>query len=194
MPLVAHYRSGSGGRGAGDRSGSGRQYLVRRGRRQRGWPDNPDRLHQPPHHSDGDHKAIPHTDGLSGPRGITLGPDGAIWFTEHAKVKLGRISSDGSIVEYAYPHAGAHPENIVAGPDGNLWFSQGGPAAGIARITPSGDIAQFPVSGAATDPTGPSDVVAAGPDKIQRHFGVPAAEHLTSRDRVQGALLRRTRS
>ena len=83
-----------------------------------------------------------------------MGPDGAIWFTEYARVKIGRISVDGSIVEYAYPHAGAHPENIVAGPDGNLWFSQGGPAAGIARITPAGHITQFVMPTAMSAPQG----------------------------------------
>ena len=39
----------------------------------------------------------------SGPYGITVGHDGAIWFTENGGNRIGRISLDGKITEYAVP-------------------------------------------------------------------------------------------
>ena len=34
---------------------------------------------------------------VAGPQGITLGPDGAIWFTNEKGASIGRITSDGTI-------------------------------------------------------------------------------------------------
>lgn len=57
--------------------------------------------------------------------GITLGPDGNVWFVEHSHV--GKITTAGAITEYTIP---SHAQNltyyggITTGPDGNLWFSE----------------------------------------------------------------------
>lgn len=82
----------------------------------------------------------------SGPYGMTAGPDGALWFTELAQSRIGRISPDGSIQEMAIPSAGAAPVGITTGPDGALWFAEGG-AHQIGRITIAGAISEYPVSG-----------------------------------------------
>src|SRR6266566_3707810 len=57
----------------------------------------------------------------SSPAGITVGPDGDLWFAEAAG-KIGRITPAGSITEFAIPTANSEPFGITAGPDGNLWF------------------------------------------------------------------------
>ena len=43
----------------------------------------------------------------SGPYGITVGPDGALWFTENAGNRIGRISTNGEITEYIVPTSDA---------------------------------------------------------------------------------------
>jgi streptogramin lyase len=53
-------------------------------------------------------------------------------------------SSFGQITLYS-PHGLSNPTSIVAGPDGNLWFVDQGTTPAIGRITPSGQITEFPV-------------------------------------------------
>jgi virginiamycin B lyase len=60
----------------------------------------------------------------SGPQGITVGPDGAIYFTEAYSSRVGRITTAGAIQEYATPTPSSRPIGIAAGPDGALWFTQ----------------------------------------------------------------------
>src|SRR5213083_803391 len=57
-------------------------------------------------------------------KGITSGPDGALWLTETGANKIGTITTHGAITEYPVPSSG--PEDIAAGPDGNLWFTEYG--------------------------------------------------------------------
>jgi len=97
----------------------------------------------------------------SGPRGITAGPDGNLWFTEYDSSKIGRISTTGVVTEFALPEPWSFPTGIAAGSDGNLWFVeyQSHCTAGdlcafasgnmgnqaIGRITPAGIITEFPL-------------------------------------------------
>jgi virginiamycin B lyase len=72
-------------------------------------------------------------------RGITAGPDGALWFTEFTGNKIGRIPTNvgasTDIREFSIPTANSGAIAIVAGSDGNLWFVEpGGPK--VARISP----------------------------------------------------------
>src|SRR5437016_2052973 len=76
----------------------------------------------------------PLSTGSASPFGITLGPDGALWFTELDTNKIGRITMAGSVTEYALPTANSGPYKITAGPDGALWFTEGA-ANKIGRIT-----------------------------------------------------------
>jgi streptogramin lyase len=69
----------------------------------------------------------------SGPNGITLGPDGNLWFVETAGNRIGRITPAGKIKEYSLPRSGSNPENIAAGSDDNLWFTESSGNA-IGRI------------------------------------------------------------
>jgi uncharacterized delta-60 repeat protein len=95
--------------------------------------------------------AIPSPDSL--PTGITLGPDGNLWFTEPGAFKIGKITPLGTVTEFSTPPARA----ITSGPDGNLWFTM---TDFIGKITPEGAASTFeiPTSGA-----NPIDITA-GPD------------------------------
>jgi streptogramin lyase len=95
----------------------------------------------------------------AGPRDITSGPDGALWFTEFNADQIGRITDTGTVSEYPIPTAGAEPLDIVAGPDGNLWFTEF-EANQIGRITPSGVVTEFPIP---TGDSGPAGITM-GPD------------------------------
>src|SRR5260370_3170122 len=84
---------------------------------------------------------IPTTDSV--PTGITAGPDGALWFSEEFKNKIGRITTDGVITEYPIPTPHSNPRDITTGPDGALlfieqyWFSNHIPRPHTpARINP----------------------------------------------------------
>lgn len=81
-----------------------------------------------------------HPAGGTLPRGITAGPDGAMWFTESGADQIGRIGPDGTITEYPLPpkeHVfNAVPDGLVAGPDDALWFTET-LAGRIGRIDPA---------------------------------------------------------
>jgi streptogramin lyase len=80
----------------------------------------------------------------SAPNGVTVGPDGNIWFTEAFASKIGWVNrSSGLVTEMQLP-PGRDPRGITAGPDGNLWFAIGNTNA-IGRMTPAGGYAEFPV-------------------------------------------------
>src|SRR6266851_4595536 len=86
-------------------------------------------------------------DCASGPQGITIGPDGALWFTDSAD-KIGRITTQGRVTEFALPKFVSYPERfpaqIIAGPDGALWFTETGDQ--IGRITLQGKVTEFALS------------------------------------------------
>lgn len=80
------------------------------------------------------------------PRGIAWGPDGNVWYLDDANY-VGRMTPDGSSVNlFAIPTADSSPRGIAAGPDGNLWFTEFN-AKQIGRVTPNGEIAEFPTPG-----------------------------------------------
>ncbi len=72
----------------------------------------------------------------SQPLEIAPGP-GGMWFTERGANRIGWITPDGTISEFA---AGRLPSGIVGGPDGNLWFTSLGR---VSRITTSGVVTEF---------------------------------------------------
>lgn len=63
----------------------------------------------------------------SQPTGITVGPDGALWFTEENGHKIARITTDGQITEFPISNPSA-PGEITAGPPGDrsVWFTEFG--------------------------------------------------------------------
>lgn len=58
----------------------------------------------------------------SRPSAITLGPDGALWFTEFGG-KIGRITTRGDITEFPIK-GGSILHSITTGSDGALWFTE----------------------------------------------------------------------
>jgi streptogramin lyase len=88
------------------------------------------------------------------PEGITVGPNGNLWFTENFSNAIGEITTSGQ--EKVFPLSTANgypgPTGITTGPDGNLWFTESGTSQ-IARITPSGQVTQYPTPTPGSDPT-----------------------------------------
>lgn len=89
---------------------------------------------------------------------IATGPDGAFWFTENSVTPnaIGRVTMSGSVIEY--PTDG-YPDDIAGGPDGNVWFVEYDGDA-IGKITPQGNITQFPLPAPDSRPDG----IVGGPD------------------------------
>src|SRR5262249_16332819 len=69
--------------------------------------------------------------------GLTIGPDGNIWFTEFQYEGQGNIfepfahcapirrpTPPGTLTQFAIPGYYSIPQVIIAGPDGNLWFTE----------------------------------------------------------------------
>ena len=89
---------------------------------------------------------------------IVTGPDGALWFTEGAKI--GRITTAGSLTEYPIPpDSSGSILSITAGPDGALWYVETFNNK-IARITTAGVVTEYAVPTSDTNPWG----IASGPD------------------------------
>jgi virginiamycin B lyase len=55
---------------------------------------------------------------------MAAGADGAIWFTESGANKIGRITTTGTISEYAVPTVDSVPYDIAVGPNATLWFTE----------------------------------------------------------------------
>jgi streptogramin lyase len=82
----------------------------------------------------------------SSPGGITVGPDGNVWFTEVLGADaygLGSLTADRT----SPPTFGnddyvgtSSLGNVTAGPDGNLWFTVMGPDVEIGAMTPTGTL------------------------------------------------------
>jgi virginiamycin B lyase len=93
---------------------------------------------------------------------IAAAPDGeaALWFTEAAKDKIGKIATAGEIVdEYALSTKAAKPEGITAGPNDTVWFTEH--AVGkIGKITSTGAITEYSIPEEGSEPEG----ITAGPD------------------------------
>jgi streptogramin lyase len=85
---------------------------------------------------------FPLPDPASAPLGITVGPDGRLWFTESRANKIGSITTDGTIQEFTIPKIDTDfttrltAIDITAGPDGNLWYTELNDKVG--RIAPNG--------------------------------------------------------
>ncbi len=87
--------------------------------------------------------AVPTAD--SWPLGLTLGPDGALWFTERSADQVGRMTLTGHFTEWALT-PGAFPNRIVVGPDHQLWFTELNTSM-IGRITVHGTLTETPITG-----------------------------------------------
>lgn len=70
------------------------------------------------------------------PYAIEPGPDGAMWFTEFAGKRLGRISYNAALgtVPAEYKYSFAAPAGITTGPDCNLWITDEAATGRIGRV------------------------------------------------------------
>lgn len=73
---------------------------------------------------------------------IATGRTGNIWFTA-GKGVVDQITPAGTVQTFSLPHGIQSP---VVGPDGNLWFFEG-PSLAIGRLTPTGQLTEFPLNG-----------------------------------------------
>lgn len=95
------------------------------------------------------------------PLGITMGPDGNIWFLERRAGLVARMTPSGTFTEWTLV-TGAGPNRIVVGPDDALWFTELR-SNRMGRITTSGRLTEFPVAQAPADAGGPVGLTV-GPD------------------------------
>jgi virginiamycin B lyase len=88
-------------------------------------------------------KSVPIRGG-SQPFAITMGEDGAFWFTLANSSKVARITPHGSI-SYSRTPSLSNPAFITPGPDGNIWFGEGSTGK-IASVTPDKVITEYQFS------------------------------------------------
>lgn len=74
--------------------------------------------------------------------GITLGPDGNIWFLESNSRRLASITPDG-VVNHEYVMTCCDIVDVTAGPDGNLWVFHN--AGTVVQVTTDGVLTEFPL-------------------------------------------------
>src|SRR5215211_1094946 len=90
--------------------------------------------------------------------GITVGPDGALWFAQAVANNIGRLTLDGQFSEVKGLSPGARPEYIAAGPNNTLWFTEKD-GNRIGRITGI-ELPQPPAPPGGSQPTTPIVVAA----------------------------------
>lgn len=99
------------------------------------------------------------------PSGITLGPDGNMWFIAESTNSIGRISWSGSVTEFVVPVAAAFSEwgklngGITSGPDGAIWFVMDA-ANRIGRFDTVAGFTSYEIPTPSSSPTG----ITLGPD------------------------------
>jgi virginiamycin B lyase len=54
--------------------------------------------------------------------GLTLGAGDTLWFSDGKLSRVGRVSLNGTITEYALPWGDVVPGPLTAGSDGRLWI------------------------------------------------------------------------
>ncbi|MGB2758047.1 MAG: hypothetical protein WBD02_10365, partial [Acidimicrobiia bacterium] len=75
---------------------------------------------------------------VSGPRGITAGPDGRMWIATHAPDTITAFDIGAStFAPYAIPDPNTDPQDVIVGLDGNLWFT-GRTSGTIGSVTTAG--------------------------------------------------------
>jgi len=84
-------------------------------------------------------------DGISiangGPWGMAPGLNGSVWFTDLDGNRVGRLDSNGGLIQYELG-ADRGPTAIAAAPDGGAWFTNFDNGT-IGRITPDGEFVEF---------------------------------------------------
>jgi streptogramin lyase len=81
-----------------------------------------------------------------GPRGITSGPDGALWFAETNVGRVGRLTTAGVYTEIQLPDPTGGPFGITTGPDGAIWLTEFSTSK-IGRLTTAGAFSEIALPG-----------------------------------------------
>jgi streptogramin lyase len=110
--------------------------------------------------------------GLPNLAGITMGPDGNVWFTQENAPNpsvIGRIdpATGTELPRFNAPGANANPSAITAGPDGNLWYIDQGTNT-VVRVTTAGIFTPFsvPTANAFSGNVQPTGITAGPCDSI----------------------------
>ena len=98
---------------------------------------------------------------------ICSGPDGNLWFCSSGTGgnQVVRMTTSGTVNSWSNGSSSAN--GICSGPDGNLWYtgySSGSVGRGINKITPSGTITNYGVSGQTWTAAGGCNTIAVGGD------------------------------
>ena len=107
--------------------------------------------------------AGPETAPLGEPSGITVAPDGSLWFAQTHNNKIGRITTDGVITQFALPEASCtglasdlacEPTGIAADKNGDIWFTEAD-ANRIGRFHPeTSAFTEYPLPEGSISPGG----------------------------------------
>ncbi|KQN21437.1 hypothetical protein ASE86_14525 [Sphingomonas sp. Leaf33] len=95
------------------------------------------------------------------PHGLTLGADGALWFTGKLSNTIGRVDRGGRVEHFVLPSIGAVPIYVAPGPDGAIWCTELG-ASRIARVASDGTVTEIEI------PTANSRPITIKPDPLGR--------------------------
>jgi len=80
----------------------------------------------------------------SAPDGITVGPDGNLWFAEPTANQVGQINpTTHTVAGFPISTTNNDPTDITVGPDGNLWFAENNHIGQINPMTHA--IAEFSI-------------------------------------------------
>jgi virginiamycin B lyase len=71
----------------------------------------------------------------AGLSGLTVAPDGAVWFGMMRNSSLGRLR-DGRVETFRLPRDNARPYTIAADPGGNIWYAD---ISGYVGMLPAQD-------------------------------------------------------
>jgi streptogramin lyase len=93
--------------------------------------------------------------------GITVGPDGHLWFTEFSTAgtsRIGHMTTGGTLLHQFQLPSGSGPGDITVGPDNRLWFTQSNGRIGAipytSTATNGSDVVDYPSAGGLSDPAG----------------------------------------
>ncbi len=107
--------------------------------------------------------------GVGIPLAMGEGAEDTMWLAEPGpkagEVAFAKLASDGTVAYYPIPTGNAQdeptqsaPSALVAGPEGDIWFTDDGHnTLGedlVGRVTPSGEVKEFPIPTAGSDPLG----------------------------------------
>jgi streptogramin lyase len=106
--------------------------------------------------------------GWPAPRDITVGPDGALWFTDPGDESIGRASTAGAISEYPIGGSATPTPDAITSYGGELWFTEAG-LQDVASANPDGS----PTPAAGSGPLGDGAVrsIRSGCPTQRRHRG-----------------------